>query len=81
MDLFQDQPMFKCLIESHDVNDILLFVKGIGNLLLDSMDLHIFAHEWKVVMEVVKTAVIEYGSLWDIALTPLLSQLTDVKLF
>ena len=54
------------------MNDILLLVREIGDQLLDSMDLHLFAHEWKVIMEVVKVTVIGYIKLQEIGYIKLL---------
>ena len=74
--------MFENLIESHGVINILLLVEETEDQLLNPMDLHLFAHEWKIVMEVVKVATIGNINLQGVSLTPLLlSQLTDVKLF
>ena len=84
MNSFQDQPVFESLIESHNVNDILFLMEEIGDQLLSPMDLHLFAHEWKVVMEVMNVAMIRCINLHqhqEVALTLILNQLADVKLF
>ena len=81
MNSFQDQPVFDGLVYIHDVNDILLLVEEAGDQLLDPMDLHLLTHEGKVVMKVVKVVAIGYGNLQEVALTPILSQLTDAMLF
>ena len=73
--------MFEYLIESHDMNDILLHLEEIGDQLLNPMNLHLFTHEWKVIVQVMKVAMIEYVHLQEVALLmSALSQLTDVSL-
>ena len=80
INLFQDQPMSECLIESSSLNHILFLVERIRNQLLDPIDILLLPHKWEIIMEVVQVAVVRYVNLQEVALTPILSQLTDVPL-
>ena len=72
--------MFEGLIKSRDMNHILFFVKQVGNQLLDPINLHLFTHEWKVAMEVMKVIRVRHIHLQEVALSLLLSQLTEAPL-
>ena len=60
------------------MNDIFLLVNKIEDQLLEPLDLHLFAHEWKVVVKVMEAA--GYVHLQEVALTLALDQLTDAPL-
>ena len=71
--------MFECLMESCDVNDILLVLQ-IWNQLSNSIGLALLTHEWEIVVQVMQIIRIRHISLQEVALRSFLSQLTDVVL-
>ena len=72
--------MPECLIESHDVDGILLLVEEIGNQLFYPIYLPFFAHKWKVVMEIVKVLGIRHTDCQEVTFIKVPCQLTDVAL-
>ena len=67
---------FEGLVQSHDMDHVLLLVKQIENQLLDSTDFHLLTHKWEIIMEVVEVAMIRHVDPQEVPLPSLLSQLT-----
>ena len=71
--------MFEYMIESCDVNDVLLVIQ-IQNQLLDSIDLPLLAHEQEIIVQVIQIIGVRNVELQKVTLLSFLCQLIDVAL-
>ena len=68
MNSLQNQPVLESLIESCNVNHLLLLGVQIWNQLLDSIDLSLLPHEWKIIVQVVRVIGVRHINLQEVTL-------------